>query len=283
MKFNIYNQEDNSELRKLQLCLLEIIKIFISVCEKHNLRYFMIGGTMLGAVRHHGFIPWDDDVDIGMPRPDYEKLIHLIPDELPHGYAFLNYKMDVAYNRYFSRIVNQKIHVYNSSNNKEIIEEAWIDIFPLDAMPQNVLKRKLHFWHLTGLRLLYHMSCFDELVNLNRPGRPRYQQMIITVLRYVKIGRNWDSKRLMYRVEKGLCAYNYDDEDMVANFFGPCMEKEIIPKSWIGQLKKYKFEDLELYGVVDPDSFLTNFYGDWRTPPDNADKNKHSIRKIEYL
>ena len=71
MEFNTYNATDNSELRKLQLTILDIIKLFAKICEKHHLRYFMVGGTMLGAVRHKGFIPWDDDVDMGMPRADY--------------------------------------------------------------------------------------------------------------------------------------------------------------------------------------------------------------------
>ena len=132
MEFNMYNDKDNSELRQFQICLLEIIKVFTNICETHNFRYFMIGGTMLGAVRHKGFIPWDDDVDIGMPRPDYENFLQMVSDELPEGYEFLNYKQDALYKRYFSRIVNKNILVYNASNSKEIVEKAWIDIFPID-------------------------------------------------------------------------------------------------------------------------------------------------------
>ena len=86
MEFNTYNKEDNSELRKLQLTILDLIKMFAEICEKHHLRYFMVGGTMLGAARHQGFIPWDDDVDMGMPRPDYEKFIKIVNDELPEGF-----------------------------------------------------------------------------------------------------------------------------------------------------------------------------------------------------
>lgn len=283
MEYEIYKHVNNSELRELQICLLNIIRVFVSICERHELRYVMIGGTMLGAMRHNGFIPWDDDVDVGMPRPDYEKFIEVVQKELPEGYSFLNYKTEKNYKRYFSRVIDRRIHIYNDSYSEEIVEDAWIDIFPIDAMPDNRIKQKLHFWYLTGLRLLYHMSSFDELVNLNRPGRPRYQQFIIDILSRVKIGRNWDTKKLLFLIERGLCKYNYDNEYWVANFFGPCIEKEIIPKIWIGKRKKYKFEDMELYGVDNPEAFLTNFYGDWRTPPSDLDKNKHRIRKIVYL
>ena len=70
------NREANhSELRVLQMAELDLMKLFVRICEKHKLRYYMIGGTMLGAVRHKGFIPWDDDMDVGMPRPDYERFL----------------------------------------------------------------------------------------------------------------------------------------------------------------------------------------------------------------
>ena len=89
-----YNKTDNSELRALQMVILNIARIFADICERHHLRYYMVGGTMLGAIRHHGFIPWDDDMDVALPRPDYEKFLDIVREELPAGYTFLNYKQD---------------------------------------------------------------------------------------------------------------------------------------------------------------------------------------------
>ena len=108
-----YNAEDNSSLRKLQLIELENMRIFSEICEKHHLRYYLVGGTMLGAIRHQGFIPWDDDMDVGMPRPDYERFLEIVRSELPEGYSFLNYKQDAEYKRYFSRIVNNSCKILN--------------------------------------------------------------------------------------------------------------------------------------------------------------------------
>lgn len=277
-----YNADNNSELRKLQLTILDIIKLFAQICEKHHLRYFMVGGTMLGAIRHKGFIPWDDDVDMGMPRPDYEKFLKIVKKELPQGYSFLNYKSNKEYKRYFSRIVNNNVEIYNASNTKEIVENAWLDIFPYDGMPKSKLGQKVHFWYTTGWRLLYHMSCFDELVNLNRPGRPGYQQAIINFLHVTKLGHNLNTKKLMRRIEKNLCKYDYDKSDTLVSFFGAYMTKEIIDKSLLGKLTYYQFEDTKFLGAQHYDAFLTHFYGNWKKPPSDTQKDKHNIKKIVY-
>lgn len=277
-----YNRENNDELRKLQLIELDIMKLFSQVCDKYNLRYYLVGGTMLGAIRHNGFIPWDDDMDVGMPRPDYERFLNVIRKELPDSYDFLNYKQNREYNRYFSRIINTKVKIYNASNTKTIVENAWLDIFPFDGMPDRDIARKVHFWHMTAIRFFYHASCFEELVNLNRPGRAWYLQAAIKFLEITHLGRNLDTHKIMYRLEKGLSKYSYDESHYMVSFFGAYMLKEIVDKKWLGDGKKYKFETLELNGPVEYDRFLSHFYGDYMKTPSDNDKDKHNIKKIEY-
>lgn len=277
-----YNKDDNSELRKLQLIELDVMKLFSEICDKYNLRYYLVGGTMLGAVRHKGFIPWDDDMDVGMPRPDYEKFLSVVNKELPEGYNFLNYKQNKEYKRYFSRIVNKNVRVYNASNTKTIVENAWLDIFPFDGMPSNKLAQKIHFWHMTAIRFLYHASCFDELVNLNRPGRAWYLQILIKFLAVTHFGSKLNTKKLMHRIEKGLLKYNYDKCDYMVSFFGSYMLREIVDKKMLGTGRKYQFETLMLNGPEMYDEFLSHFYGDYMKVPNDTDKDKHNILKIEY-
>lgn len=168
----VYNEKDNSMLRQLQMYELNLLKTFAGICEKHHLKYYMIGGTMLGAIRHQGFIPWDDDVDIGMPREDYKKFMEIVETEIPSYMVFLNYKKDKEYLRYFSRLVDRRVEIYNDSNTDTLVENAWIDIFPLDGTPDNKLRRWLFFTRLSAVRTMYHFSCFEKMVNLMRPGRP---------------------------------------------------------------------------------------------------------------
>lgn len=279
----IYDETDNSELRRLQLAELDILHFFIKTCEKYSLRYYLIGGTMLGAIRHKGFIPWDDDTDVGMPRNDYEKFIQIVYDEIPDGYDFLNYKTKEDYKRYFSRIVNTKIKVHNNSNSKEIVEDAWLDIFPYDGMPSNRMALNMHFWYMTCLRFFYHASCFEELVNLNRPDRAWYLKIAIKFLSMTHLGANLNTKKIMTKLEQKLMSYSFDSSEYIVNFFGAKIKEEVIPKQWMGKDAKYRFEDVMACGPKEYDSFLSHFYGNYMKVPSVNCRDKHNITKIEYL
>jgi len=278
-----YNEADNSKLRKLQLIELDILKVFADICEKYHLRYILCGGTILGAIRHKGFIPWDDDLDVAMPRSDYDKFANVVKDELGSRYQFLSFKTDESYHRNFNRIVDTKVIVHNASNSKELLECAWLDIFPLDGMPDNKINQMIHFWRMTFKRFLFYASCFEEMVNLNRPGRPWYQQAAIKFLSVTHFGSKMNTKKLMFSIEKGLKKYDYDKGEWIVSFFGSYMTKEIFEKKLIGNRTKYKFESLMLYGPDLYDEFLSHFYGDYMKVPPDAQKDKHNITEIEYL
>lgn len=277
-----YNKSDNSQLRRLQMHELNLLKQFADVCEKNHLRYFLIGGTMLGAYRHHGFIPWDDDIDVGMPRKDYEKFLKIAPEYLPDYIRLLNYRKTPDYLRYFSRLTDTHVKIYNDSNSETLVENAWMDIFPLDGTPNHQWHRYFWFLSLCVLRVMYHFSCFDQMVNLMRPGRPFYQRAIIWVGKTFRIGRHLDSRRILNRIDRRLRRYPYDRSRYVVNFFGAYVQKEIIPRSFFGKGRKYPFEDVRLYGPQRPKIYLTNFYGDFMKPPTDDQKDKHTITKIEY-
>ena len=131
-----------TELRDLQLVELDILKEFLRICKKYDLRYYALGGTLLGAVRHKGFIPWDDDVDMGMPRPDFIRFGEIAKKEFPQYIRFCTYQETPGYRYYVPRLTDRRVKVIDSSAAVEQEKEAWIDIFPLDGMPGNKWKRK---------------------------------------------------------------------------------------------------------------------------------------------
>jgi len=100
--------ENQNDLRKLQLVELDILKEFLRICEKYHLRYYALGGTLLGAVRHEGFIPWDDDIDVGMPRPDFRRFEKIVEKELPEYLHYCSFKKTKGYNHYVPRITDSR-------------------------------------------------------------------------------------------------------------------------------------------------------------------------------
>ncbi len=124
---------DKNILRKLQLTQLEILLEVVRICDKNNLTYFLVGGTLLGAIRHNGFIPWDDDLDIGMPRSDYEKLIDICKTQLDEKYVLHHLSTDNEYWLPFAKIRKNNT-LFNEKNIQHLDchKGIFIDIFPLD-------------------------------------------------------------------------------------------------------------------------------------------------------
>ena len=140
---------NKTNLRPLWNALLEVYKVFAAICDKHGLRYCADTGTALGAVRHGGFIPWDDDMDIQMPRPDYDKFVEIAPKELPQGYAWLDRFNCPEYDHPFGKVI-----VTDQAVVDKIAQESglsiglgiFVDIFPLDGFPDTqigVLHRRM--------------------------------------------------------------------------------------------------------------------------------------------
>lgn len=125
------------ELRKLQMAELGILKAFVDICYKNNLQYYIIGGTLLGAIRHGGFIPWDDDIDICMKRKDYEKFISVLSNEKHETYNLLHSSIDSTYYYEIAKVVDVRTKVTGLDVDDIPNEGVWVDIFPLDAVSKH--------------------------------------------------------------------------------------------------------------------------------------------------
>ena len=142
-------------LRKLQLTQLEILKVFDKFCREHNLKYSLYAGSLLGAVRHKGFIPWDDDLDVCMSRADYDRFISLWKQAQPKEYILQNKENSPNFWQSFSKI--RKDHTTFLQEQREAGQYhtgIFLDIFPLDRMPNGKLNRMLFKWHCMKYQLL---------------------------------------------------------------------------------------------------------------------------------
>lgn len=269
-------------LRKLQLVEIDILKEVVKICNRNNLIYYISGGTFLGAVRHKGFIPWDDDIDIAMPRKDYEKFRIIANQELPKGYKYRNFKDDNEIKTCFSRVENSKVKVKDTSAINTDIRNAWIDIFPLDGMPKSKIKFFIRKYRLLYLRMMFQYSQFSKIVNQNLPNRPLHEKILIKIGKIIPFEKILNTKKYMYKIDKTLQKISENESIYYMNFLGIYKFKSVMLKDEIykeGAL--YEFEG-EMYNAPkEYDKYLTQIYGDYMKVPKEEHKNKHHIEVLE--
>lgn len=282
MEFDIGN---NSELQKInakkqmsetQQYIFSILKIVLNALDDMNLQYYMQGGTMLGAVRHHGFIPWDDDVDLGMPREDYEIFLNNIEQYLPDNLELRTYWDKSIHHYYFARIVDNRYLIKRMGSQEVRYENVWLDIFPLDGMPNNPLLFKVHQVRLSIARFKYHLSCIKK-VNYKRPGRPWIERLVIAIALKLPVEHILNTRKCLNRIDNLLKKYPLRDSEWITNFMGQLTFKftETFKKDIYGKKTLYQFENIKMYGPEKYDAYLSKLYGDYMTPPKDADKNAH--------
>ena len=272
----------DESLRALQLKELDLLKFFQQVCKDNNIEYYALGGTLLGAIRHKGFIPWDDDIDVGIPRPDYDRLCKIL-EGLPESgkIKFRTFRNTENYIRYFGRIEDESMAIVRHDNIKEERAFAWIDLFPLDAMPNNALLRKMKVFQVLVLRAIYRFSCFDTLVNVNKKGRPLHERILIWVGLHTPIQKFFNTQNCLRALEKALTSTPYETSDYLVNAMGAYKFREMFHKKYYGEGKMYPFEDTEICGPEDYDFVCTQLYGDYMTPPKMEERNHHGLQSVE--
>lgn len=250
-----------TDIRKLQIHLLEMLKWFHCFCNENHLRYYALGGTMLGAVRHKGFIPWDDDIDVGMPRPDYEKLIQLIGDRECEGYYLETpYSGADEYRYPYSKL-------YDTGTT--LTENTWpalkrgvfIDVFPLDGMGQSEAEGCKRWRSINRMAdLIWTRTC---AVNKRRAV---YKNIAIIFAHMIPdvLFRN---KAMLKRIQEECKYIGYADSAVIGNTFGNWGAKEIMPEAVMGKPKLYQFEDTEIFGAEQAGQYLTRLYGAWQELP----------------
>jgi len=146
---------DDKVLRQLQLTMLDTLKVFDAFCRKHGIQYSLYAGSLLGAVRHQGFIPWDDDLDVCMSRDEYNRFITLWQQEQPEGYILQNKENSPAFTQSFTKIRKDHTTFLQEEGEAEKYHTGiFLDVFPLDRIPNGKWRRLLYKWHCMNYLLL---------------------------------------------------------------------------------------------------------------------------------
>lgn len=279
MGFDLKTQQPIA-LTEAQKKIFEVFQPVKKYLDMTSMPYFLLGGTLLGAVRHKGFIPWDDDIDIGLFREDYERFIQEISANLPDHLELRTFRDESDHHYYFSRIVDNRFRMKREGSIVTRYENVWVDIFPLDGMPNGAIARRIHMARLMLVRLCYHIACFDK-INLKRPHRPLSERAVIALIQMFRFKGQKDYRASLEKLDKLLKRYSVKDTDWIVNFMGQYKFKEMFPKSYYGKGKLYPFESMELMGPEDYDKVLSQMYGDYMKEPEDRDKNVHMASLVK--
>lgn len=254
-------------LKEMQECLLNILLAIDKVCREHGLTYYLIAGTMLGAVRHKGFIPWDDDADIALPRKDYDILIEHANEWLPEQYELVSGKQNPMYPYAFARIQDKNTY-YLLKRAFNFIGGVPVDVFPLDGMTENSIKRRIHYAKFGIMkRLLYY-----SLVDPYKHGTGLRTLFIKSMHRLVSqrwVHEKIDNIQREYSTEECVLTADHDNKP----------KRGILPTEVYGNPKPIEFCGHQLMGVNNPDAYLSFCYGDYMTPP--TEIPKQNFRELD--
>lgn len=256
-------------MTELQKKLVNMLYTFHSICMTEGLRYYTLGGTALGCARHEGFIPWDDDIDVGMPRSDYEKLQAITKEKKYDIYLFEfpGCKDDFSYE--FAKMYDTSTTLIENTKYKTK-RGIYIDIFPLDGAGQTYEEAKKNFRKIDMIYKVYSTRICT--VRKERSSLKNLAIISSGLLPDIFL----DYKKLIRILEKRCSKLDYDEYQFVANYYGAWRVKEIADKTWFGTQKIYKFEDIEVCGPQQIDLYLSALYGDWKKlPPIEKRKTHH--------
>ena len=277
----------DDEVDKLRTVFLKAFQDLEACCRKNNLTVMLIGGTVIGAVRHKGFIPWDDDLDVAMPRDDFEKLKKIFDDELGDKYILSspNYKNNAS-NRFPMMLVKDTLFVEAGNSPEDEVSKIKIDICIIENVPENIIHQKVKgLW----CSLLMAMGSYEETYEhqneffknymcKTEEGKREYNKRI----RLGKLFSFFDFQRWMNIIDKA-CQYKGHTELMGipsgrGHYFG-----EIRPRKTFLPVSKGTFEGLQVNLPGDPDDYLSNLYGtDYMTLPPIEKRERHFILDIKF-
>lgn len=265
-------------LRKIQKIELYVLKELKRICEQNDIKYFLIAGTLIGSVRHKGFIPWDDDIDVGMLRSDFEKFVELCKTELNKDEFFLqipeNEETSADYGIARLRLNNTRI-VIESRKNVKCHEGFFVEIFPYDNMPDNKILAKIYGNGFAVLKRIYALR-------KGYTSNPRTLYAKIAVRTATILLKPIKTKTL----QKWLIKYPYkfyNKKVVQASLLNEGYAHEHHDVKTITELSTGEFEG-EIFPIPsDYNKFLTEQYGNYmQLPPKNEQVNHHKIIEIDF-
>lgn len=248
------------ELKNIQK---EILDDVVSFCKKNKIRYYLAYGTLLGAVRHKGYIPWDDDIDIHMPRPDYEKFIELYPSKESYN-RIVTHELDRNYNMPFAKVF-RKGTIVKELFYKQSVFGVYIDIFPLDG-----IKSKWQAYICGECKRFIFIK--NAIIN-NSLTFSRKARLLITKFLLLPLSQHFILKIVRSISRK----HKYDECETVCSLGSRAAVREILPRKVFDEHTTVEFEGCRYCAPKDCDKYLTALYGNYmQLPPEEKRISSHN-------
>ena len=269
--------DKDEQLQKIHTIQLKIAIEIKRICERYNIKYFLIAGTLLGAVRHKGFIPWDDDMDIGMLREDYNKFLKLCKKELPQYLFLQTWDTEKDYPFSYAKIrLNGTRLIENFSKEVRVHQGIFIDIFPFDNVPEGKFKRKIQSKVRFILkRLLWIKKGYGRNMKTDATKKVKYYGCII-ILKIFKY--TW----LMNIYKTVITMYNKSRTSMIVADGSYSYEKESIKSKWVDSLQYINFENEQFLTFKDYEGYLTHLYGNYMELPPEDKRRGHEMIEVDF-
>lgn len=264
--------DKDNQLQRLHEVLLEILTEFDRICRKHNIQYFLDSGTALGAVRHGGFIPWDDDIDVGMLRSEYDRFMEVAPKEIGEKFYLQHRGVEPNYMKDHAKLRMLGTYYPEKGTDNLACQGIFIDIFPFDNISDGKLAAKFDFFLTRYFRSRVRIRRYPSYRNNH------YKRLLGAAMSLVPVS-TWD--KIYYW---SMTRLNKKDTNHVACYlYKMCINRNIIfKKEWIYPSKTIQFERREFLIMNDYDKYLIEMYHDYMQLPPVEKRIYHTVGDIAF-
>ena len=265
-------------LNRIQALERNNLREFIRICEKHQLRYYLVEGSLLGAVRHQGMIPWDDDIDVAMFREDYERFMQIAPGELKEQFELWSYRHRNDYIECIAKLVDLNHFVQSDAKGTPFTTNLWIDIFVIDGMPVNRLAYKLRKLHLLATKLMLMWSNVEYYATPRK--RPYFETLLIAVAKRFHFSRFINTRKWLRRLDRAMAAVPAAAQHDTVIFTSEYRFRSVHPFDFYGDPRVVPFDDMTACIPQKSEEILARVYGDYMKLPPEEGRYKHKLQLV---
>ena len=260
---------DSDKLKRYEV---DVLDKFVSICEKNKIKYFLAYGTLLGAVRHKGFIPWDDDIDVYMKPDDYYKFKEIMLNNPVDGYFYQSLETEKYYSLLFAKLRKNNTSVVEEKTKEEKTHNGiFLDIFPLMPFPSQKEAQDKFFIRLTVMKLMIEADLKTRSLYDNYGIVGKILSNVFKII----------PRKIRNKIVVGLLRKCLLTNEVYEKYF--CfIDGKTFDKSSFDKIIKIDFEGKKYFAPKDYDGYLTSMYGDYMTPPPIDDRKGHSFISVDF-